>query len=77
MAVGGSGNGFMMMPAIGTSVVNLIEGAMESRLKHSFRWRPETAVGRDWCNTQNRFGGDGTVRDFQKVDEWTAIGEST
>ncbi|QKX57596.1 uncharacterized protein TRUGW13939_04714 [Talaromyces rugulosus] len=76
VAVGGSGNGFMMMPAVGTAVVDLIDGVIESRLKHAFRWRPETAVGRDWHDTQHRFGGDGTVRDFQKVYEWTNIGES-
>ncbi|CRG88447.1 fructosyl amine:oxygen oxidoreductase [Talaromyces islandicus] len=77
VAVGGSGNGFMMMPAVGMAVADVIDGVIESRLKHSFRWRPETAVDRDWRDTQHRFGGDGTVRDFQKVREWTAIGESS
>lgn len=67
----------MMMPAVGTAVADLIDGVMESRLKHGFRWRPETAMDRDWRDTQHRFGGDGNVRDFQKVDEWTAIGESS
>jgi sarcosine oxidase/L-pipecolate oxidase len=39
------------------------------------RWRPEIAVGRDWRDTQDRFGADGKVMDFQSVREWTQIGE--
>jgi sarcosine oxidase/L-pipecolate oxidase len=67
----------MMMPAVGMAVADVMDGIIEPRLKHGFRWRPETATDRDWRNTQHRFGGDGTVRDFQMVSEWTAIGEST
>lgn len=73
VAVGGSGNGFMMMPAVGVAVADELEGILELKLKHGFRWRPETAVGRDLRDTQNRFGGDGDVRDFQKVEEWTHV----
>lgn len=73
VAVGGSGNGFMLMPAVGMAVADVLEGNIESKLKHGFRWRPETAVGRDWRDTQGRYGGDGYVRDFQKVKEWTRI----
>lgn len=73
VAVGGSGMGFMMMPAVGIAIADILEGVLEPKLKHGFRWRPETAVGRDWRNTQDRHGGDETVRDFQKVDEWTRI----
>ncbi|KAL4940608.1 hypothetical protein BDV06DRAFT_213326 [Aspergillus oleicola] len=76
VAVGGSGNGFMMMPAIGVAVQQVLEGILEKRLKHAFRWRPETAAGRDWRDTQHRYGGDGVVGDFQKVDAWTHIGRS-
>ncbi|OJJ60278.1 hypothetical protein ASPSYDRAFT_201671 [Aspergillus sydowii CBS 593.65] len=76
VAVGGSGNGFMMMPAVGIAIHKTLEGVLEPRLKHGFRWRPETAVGRDWRDTQHRYGGDGTVRDFQKVEAWTRIGVS-
>ncbi|KAL3459684.1 FAD dependent oxidoreductase [Aspergillus heterothallicus] len=74
VAVGGSGNGFMMMPAVGIVVHQVLEGVLEEKLKHGFRWRPETAVGRDWRDTQHRFGGDGSVGDFQKVTLWTNVG---
>ncbi|KAL4966713.1 NAD(P)/FAD-dependent oxidoreductase [Aspergillus stella-maris] len=74
VAVGGSGNGFMMMPAIGVAVQQALEGKLERRLKHAFRWRPETAVDRDWRDTQHRHGGDGTIGDFQKVYAWTHVG---
>ncbi|KAF3404400.1 L-saccharopine oxidase [Talaromyces pinophilus] len=73
VAVGGSGNGFMLMPAVGIAVADVLEGVIESRLRHGFRWRPETAIGRDWRDTQGRYGGN-NVRDFQKVDEWTHVG---
>jgi sarcosine oxidase/L-pipecolate oxidase len=77
VAVGGSGNGFMTMPAVGIAVADALEGMLEPKLKHGFRWRPETARERDWRDTQNRFGGDGTVMDFQKVHCWTKVGESS
>lgn len=77
VAVGGSGNGFMMMPAVGMIVADALEGVTESKLKHGFRWRPKTASERDWRDTHNRFGGDGTVMDFQKVDHWTEIGPTS
>ncbi|EED19258.1 fructosyl amine:oxygen oxidoreductase [Talaromyces stipitatus ATCC 10500] len=76
LAVGGSGDGFMMMPAVGVAIADELEGILELKLKKGFRWRPETAVGRNWRDTQNRWGGGGDVRDFQKVDEWTHIRES-
>ncbi|KAL2838964.1 FAD dependent oxidoreductase [Aspergillus pseudoustus] len=76
VAVGGSGNGFMMMPAVGITVHHVLEGVLEDRLKYGFRWRPETAVGRDWRDTQHRFGGDGAVGDFQRVEKWTNIGNN-
>ncbi|KAL4932544.1 NAD(P)/FAD-dependent oxidoreductase [Aspergillus undulatus] len=75
VAVGGSGNGFMMMPAVGVVVQQVLEGILESRLQHAFRWRPETAVERDWRDTQHRYGGSGAVGDFQKVNEWTRVGD--
>ncbi|KAL6247030.1 hypothetical protein RBB50_006337 [Rhinocladiella similis] len=73
VAVGGSGMGFMTMPAVGVQVVNALEDRMETRLKKAFRWRPETAVGRDWRDTQDRFGADGKVMDLQKVKAWTNV----
>lgn len=76
VAVGASGNGFGSMPAVGIVVADALESKLEPRLKHLFRWRPETAVNRDWWDTQNRFGVKLEVMDFQKVKGWTDIGQS-
>lgn len=75
VAVGASGNGAMQMPTIGGFIVDALEGHLQDELKHVVRWRPETAVDRDWESTQNRFGGPDAVMDFQKVGEteWTKI----
>ncbi|KAL3471474.1 FAD dependent oxidoreductase [Aspergillus californicus] len=77
VAAGGSGMGFMMMPAVGIAVHSVLEGTLESKLKHGFRWRPETAVGRSWRDTQHRYGGDGVVGDLQHVQEWTHVRGTT
>ena len=78
VAVGGSGNGAMQMPSIGGFIADALEGKLQKELKHVVRWRPETAVHRDWRSTQNRFGGPFKVMDFQDVrdDEWTNIVEA-
>ncbi|KAJ5918188.1 hypothetical protein N7454_010563 [Penicillium verhagenii] len=78
VAVGGSGNGAMQMPSIGGFISDALEGNLQKELKHVVRWRPETAVDRDWHSTQNRFGGPDRVMDFQelKENEWTRIQES-
>ncbi|KAJ6031048.1 fructosyl-amino acid oxidase [Penicillium herquei] len=75
VAVGGSGNGAMQMPSIGGFICDALEGTLQSELKNCFRWRPETAVDRDWHATQNRFGGPYKVMDFHTIhnDEWTRI----
>ncbi|KAI1617257.1 fructosyl amine:oxygen oxidoreductase [Exophiala viscosa] len=73
VGVGGSGMGFMMMPAVSVQIADALEGTIEARLKKGFRWRPETAVARDWHDTQNRFGADGEVMDLQKVHRWTQV----
>lgn len=77
VAVGGSGNGAMQMPAIGGFISDVLEGKLPKELKGLVRWRPEIAVDRDWKSTQNRFGGPGILMDFQdvKAHEWTQIGE--
>ncbi|KAL2802556.1 FAD dependent oxidoreductase-domain-containing protein [Aspergillus granulosus] len=72
VAVGGSGMGFMMMPAVGIAIKTL-DGVLEEKLRYGFRWRPETAMGRDWRDTQERFGGSGKVGNFQDVKEWTSV----
>lgn len=76
VAVGGSGNGFMTCPAIGVLVADLLEdkGEVEGRVKKMLRWRPETAVDRDWWDSQGRYGADGRVMDLSAVTEWTKIG---
>ncbi|KAL4805908.1 FAD dependent oxidoreductase [Aspergillus unguis] len=75
VAVGGSGNGAMQMPSIGGFVVDALEGRLNEMVKGVVRWRPETAVNRDWRSTQGRFGGEDRVMDFQEVKEdgWTSI----
>jgi sarcosine oxidase/L-pipecolate oxidase len=74
VAVGGSGHGFMCSPAVGDLVADLLEERIDQRVKRAVRWRPELAIGRDWWNTQGRFGGDGGVMSFGHVEGWTQIG---
>lgn len=69
LAVGGSGNGFMTMLAVGILVADASEGVMERRLRKLLRWRPEMAAGRDWRDTQDRFRADRKVVNFQDVRE--------
>ncbi|GME32188.1 FAD dependent oxidoreductase [Neofusicoccum parvum] len=75
LGVGGSGHGFMHMPIIGGYIADAMEGKLEGIMRRTWRWRPETAVGRDWKDTQGRFGGGNVVMDFQDVkeNEWTTI----
>jgi len=75
LGVGGSGHGFSYIPAIGGVIADCLEDRMDEQMKHLFRWRPETAVNRDWTDLQSRFGPDGSnhVMDLQKVEGWTSI----
>lgn len=73
LAIGGSGHGFMHITSVGGIVADAMEGCLDERLKESFRWRPETAVGRDWGDVLNRMGGPNKVMDFGDVREWTDI----
>jgi sarcosine oxidase/L-pipecolate oxidase len=75
VAVGGSGNGFMTCPAIGVLAADVLNNKsdIEARVKKMLRWRPEIAVGRDWWNSQGRYGADGKVMDLREVTEWTNI----
>ncbi|TQB73262.1 hypothetical protein MPDQ_006007 [Monascus purpureus] len=79
LACGGSGNGAMQMPSIGGFIADALEGRLQEELKDVCRWRPETAVGRDWKSTQGRFGGPDKVMDFQEVgeNEWTRVGKES
>ena len=75
LGVGGSGHGFMQVPVIGGYIVDCLEGMLDPRMAKAWRWRPETAVERNWKDTQGRFGGSNAVMDFQQVkdSEWTTI----
>lgn len=75
VAVGGSGNGAMQMPTVGSFICDALEGKLQQELSDVVRWRPEIAVDRDWHATQNRFGGPNRVMDFQEIrdDQWTRI----
>lgn len=73
LAVGGSGHGFAVIPGIGSVVADCMEGVMDEDVKKAFRWRPETAVDRDWRDRSGRWGveaGKGDeVMDFGDVGE--------
>lgn len=77
VAVGGSGNGVMNMPAIGKIVRSIIENNEPEIFKKVFRWRPETAISRDFSDTQGRFGAHNKVMDFQKVETWVDLPYTT
>jgi sarcosine oxidase / L-pipecolate oxidase len=75
LGVGGSGHGYMHIPIIGGYIVDCLEDHLGERMKKSWRWRPETAVDRDWNDVQGRMGGSYKVLNFADVkdDEWTSI----
>ncbi|KAL4788522.1 FAD dependent oxidoreductase [Aspergillus varians] len=76
LGVGGSGHGFCHIPSIGGFIVDAMEGTLDERMERIFRWRPETAVNRNWKDTQDRFGpgGSNQVMNFQEVTEWSRVG---
>jgi sarcosine oxidase / L-pipecolate oxidase len=76
LGVGGSGHGFCHIPAIGGFIADAMEDRLDEKMKWSFRWRPETAAGREWTDLQGRFGPQGAdrVMGFDEVAEWTTIG---
>lgn len=76
LAVGGSGHGFKVMPAIGQVVLEFLQDRVDERTRRALKWRPETAVNRNWWDVQDRWGAEGKVMDFGDVKEWTSIGES-
>jgi sarcosine oxidase / L-pipecolate oxidase len=75
LAVGGSGHGYVYISAIGDFIVDEMEGRLNQDMQHLFRWRPETAVARDWKALQGRYGPEGSSRvmDLAGVREWTHI----
>ena len=70
---GRSGHGFMHITSVGEFVFDAMEGLLDERLKKAFRWRPETAVNRNWDDVQKRRGGPNKVMDFGDAKEWTDI----
>ncbi|OTB02579.1 hypothetical protein M426DRAFT_322508 [Hypoxylon sp. CI-4A] len=75
LAVGGSGHSFKTMPAMGLVVREFLEGRVDERTRRAFRWRPETAVNRNWWDVQDRWGADGNVMDINDIQGWTNIGD--
>lgn len=75
LACGGSGHGLAHIPSVGSIVADSLERKLDPILKDAFRWRPETALNRDWTDTQDRFGGPNKVMDFQTIDRqsWTDL----
>ena len=73
LGIGGSGHGFMHITSVGGFIADVLEDKLDQRLKQAFRWRPETAVNRNWDDVQRRRGGPNKVMDFTTVNEWTAI----
>jgi sarcosine oxidase / L-pipecolate oxidase len=75
LGVGGSGHGFMHIPVVGKYIVQCVEDKLDPRMKQSWRWRPETAVDRDWGALQSRWGGPNKLRDFATIaeDQWTTL----
>ncbi|KAG9674180.1 fructosyl amine:oxygen oxidoreductase-like protein, partial [Aureobasidium melanogenum] len=75
LGCGASGHGFCHIPVIGGFITDAMEDKLEPRMKHSFRWRPETAVNRKWDDLQDRFGPEGSNRmmNFGDIVQWTNI----
>lgn len=75
LAVGGSGHGFMQIPVIGQYIADCIESKLPPRMAKVWRWRPETALHRNWKDTQGRLGGSNTVRNLQDVrdEDWAGV----
>ena len=75
LGVGGSGHGFAHLPSVGDFIVDEMEGRLGKRFKEVWRWRPETAVKRDWTDLQGRWGVERRVADLGEVGEWVGGSE--
>ena len=75
LGIGGSGHGFVYISCIGRFIGDAVEGVLDKGLKEMWRWRPETAKGRDWKDLQGRYGPKGSdrVMDLGKMKEWTHL----
>jgi len=70
LGVGGSGHGFAHLPSVGGFIVDEMQGRLGRRFREVWKWRPETAVKRDWSDVQGRWGVERRVADFGEVKEW-------
>lgn len=79
LGVGGSGHGYKHIPIIGRYIVDCVEDKLDPRMKHVWRWRPETAVNRNWEDVQGRMGGSYKVLNLVDIpgDQWTQIGAAS
>ena len=67
VATGDSGNGFKMLPVIGTYISDLVEGIkIPELMKDAWKWRPEKV------DRVERWGGDGKTMDLDEMDGWKA-----
>jgi len=75
LGLGGSGHGYMHITVVGKYIVQALEGKLDLKMQRTWRWRPETAVNRDWEALQSRSGGPNRLRDFATIsdDQWTTI----
>lgn len=75
LGVGGSGHGYKHIPIIGRYIVDCMEEVLDERMGEVWRWRPETAAGRDWEDVQGRMGGSYKVLNLADFgdNEWTRI----
>jgi sarcosine oxidase/L-pipecolate oxidase len=75
LGLGASGHGFMHIPVVGKYIIQCLEGKLDPRMQRSWRWRPETALNRDWDALQGRSGGPNKLRDFASIaeDQWTTL----
>ncbi|KAG7835484.1 hypothetical protein KL942_005307 [Ogataea angusta] len=74
LATGDSGQGFKYMPIIGHYISELVmkgDSGLPEVHRKAWRWRPETAEGRDIYNLQGRFGGSNRVKDLSELSDWT------
>lgn len=73
LGVGASGHGYKHIPIIGRYIADCLEGTLDERMRNVWRWRPETAVGRDWEAVQGRMGGSYQVLNLADIpdDQWT------
>jgi sarcosine oxidase/L-pipecolate oxidase len=75
LAAGDSGHGFMHIPSIGRFIVDCMEGILDERFRHSWRWRPETAKEFWGDQTLGRFGAGNHMLDLKETEKagWTNI----